>query len=69
MSKPTDETAAGQPWPRVAEGFTRLTLPVTGAGHHMAGHVTVLCCDDCGSLVGNTIAHRLLCFREERDAK
>lgn len=49
------------------EGFTRLRLEVTGAGHHMAGAVTVLCCDDCGSLVGNTLAHRVLCFREERD--
>lgn len=52
---------------KTPEGFTALTLPVTGSGHHMAGYVTALCCDDCGSLVGNTVAHRLLCFREERD--
>lgn len=49
------------------EGFTRLLLAVEGAGHHFAGHVTVLVCDDCGSMVGNTVAHRLLCYREERD--
>lgn len=60
----------GQDGQTVPEGFTvhlirKDSNGVYGPGGHRA-YVYMLCCDDCGSMVGNVAAHRVLCFREER---
>lgn len=38
------------------EGYVYLAVKVT-----QTGYAHVLCCQTCGSLVGNTVAHNLLC--------
>lgn len=51
------------------EGFSHLDVPVFGTGRGVVRPVArIVVCDDCGCLVGNTVAHRVLCFREERDS-
>lgn len=52
---------AGHDGRTVPDGYTLITARVSGSAHSAAGVIYLLCCDSCGSLVGNVPAHQVLC--------